>query len=220
MEFSEAEQRFQALGEQYAAGALSPEQYRAEVHKLRVTDAHGRVWMPQEVTGQWYVYQNGQWVAAEPPRPASSPPLPPQPASRPQPAPQPPAKKGGGCGKTLLYLLLWGGLWMVVAVAVYLIWGREEPMVLGGVALAAVLSLILLLANLASHWSGRIADIRMERVRVNDDEGDWHYENRRYAYVQRDNGKTKKLHAPNHWQVGDRLEKRRGEGQIRHNPRT
>ena len=217
MNFSEAERRFQGLGEQYAEGALSPEQYKAEVRKLRVTDAQGRVWMPQEITGQWYVYQNGQWAAAEPPRPASSPP---QPPSRPQSTSQPPVKAGGGCGKTLLYLVLWGLVWMVIAVVVYLIWGREEPMVLGGVALAAVFSLILLLANLASHWSGQIVDIRMERKRVNDDEGDWHYETHRYAYVQRDNGKTKKLRAPNHWQVGDRLVKQRGEGQIRHHPRA
>jgi hypothetical protein len=216
MNFSEAEQRFQGLGERYAAGTLSLEQYRAEVRKLRVTDTQGRVWMPQEVTGQWYVYQSGQWIAAEPPRPASSPP---QPHSHPQSTSQPATKTGGGCGKVLLYLLLWGVIWTVIAVGVYLIWGREEPLVLGGVALAAVFSLILLLANLASHWSGQIVDIRMERKRVNDDEGDWHYETHRYAYVQRDNGKTKKLRAPNHWQVGDRLVKRRGEGQIRHNPR-
>jgi hypothetical protein len=217
MNFPEAERRFQWLGEQYAAGALSQEQYKAEVRKLRVTDAYGRVWMPQEITGRWYVYQNGQWIAAERPNAESSPP---QPASRPQSTSQPQVKTGGGCGKILLYLLLWGVSWMVIAVVVYLIWGREEPMVLGGVALAAVLSLILLLANLASHWSGQIIDIRMERDRVNDDEGDWHYETRRYAYIQRDNGKTKKLRAPKHWQVGDRLVKRRGEGQIHHNPRV
>lgn len=226
MNFSEAERRFQWLGEQFAAGALSPEQYRAEVHKLRVTDDAGRVWMPQEQTGQWHVYQNGQWVAAQPPHLAPAAPPPPlmsnvpqqRPATQSGSVPQPSAEKSGGCGKTLLYLVGWGVLWTVIAVVVYLIWGREAPMVLGGVALAALFSLILMLANLSSRWSGQIVDVRTERVRVDDGEGDWHYENRRYAYVQRDNGKTKKVHAPPKWQVGDRLEKRRGEGQIRHYP--
>lgn len=221
MDFFEAERRFQWLEQQRARGALSPEQYRAEVHKLRVTDSAGRVWMPQELTGQWYVYQNGQWVAAQPPQ--SAPPSPPpqqQQASARPPSQSPAMGKGGGCVKALLFLILWAVVWTVVAVVVYLVWGQGEPLVLAGVALAAAISLIFLLFKLASHWSGQIVDIRTERVRVSDDEGDWHYENRRYAYVHRDNGKTKKLQARRKWQVGDRLEKRRGEGRIRHYPRA
>ena len=226
MDFREAERRFQWLEQQRATGALSPEQYRAEVHNLRVTDAQGRVWMPQEQTGQWHVYQNGQWVATEPPRAAvpSAPPPPmshapqQQPVSQPGPVPQPQAEKSGGCGKTVLYLIGWGALWMIIAVVVYLIWGREEPLTLAGVALAAFISLIFMLINLSSSWSGQIVDIRVERVRSTDEDGYTQTKNVRYAYVRRDNGKTKKMQAPRKWQVGDRLEKRRGEGRIRHYP--
>ncbi|MGC9400412.1 MAG: hypothetical protein ACP5HM_14925 [Anaerolineae bacterium] len=222
MDFAEAERRFQWLEQQRAAGALSPDQYRAEVHKLRVTDAQGRVWMPQERTGQWYVYQNGQWLVAQPPRsaPSAPPPPPPMAYAPQQPALQAAAEKRGGCGKTLLYLFLWAVIWTVIAVVVYLIWGREEPMVLGGVALAAVISLIAMLVNLSSRWAGQIVDIRMEQVRTTDEDGYTQTKNVRYAYIRRDNGKTKKMQAPRKWQVGDRLEKRRGEGQIRHYPRA
>ena len=161
MDFPEAERRFQWLEKQRASGALSLDKYRSEVHKLRVTDAQGRVWMPQEQTGRWHVYQEGQWVVAQPPHltAASSSPPPRSEASQQQPPAQPDyvaqsqAKKGGGCGKTVLYLIGWGVLWLVVAVAVFLIWGEEEPLVLLGVALAAFISLVMMLINLSSNWS-------------------------------------------------------------------
>lgn len=225
MDFREAEHRFRWLEQQRRSGALAFDAYRAEVRKLRVTDAHGRVWMPQELTGRWHIYQAGQWVPAPPPmtpQAASAPPppnLPPQGAfsSRQSAtaAAAPVSEKSGGCVKSLLYVFLWAVVWVIIAVVVYFLAG-EEPMVFAGVGFAAFISLIILFFTLRSSWAGHIVDIRMERVRVTDDEGDSHYENRRYAYVQRDNGKTKKLQAPRKWQVGDRLEKRRGEARIRH----
>jgi hypothetical protein len=92
-------------------------------------------------------------------------------------------------------------------------------MLLLGVALAALISLVLMLVNLSSSWSGQIVDIRVERVRTTDEDGYTQTKNVRYAYIRRDNGKTKKMKAPRKWQVGDRLEKRRGEGRIRRYPR-
>jgi hypothetical protein len=115
-------------------------------------------------------------------------------------------------------LIGWGVLWMIIAVVVFFVWGQEEPLALAGVVLAAFISLILMLFNLSSSWSGQIVDIRVERVRTTDEDGYTQTKNVRYAYVRRDNGKTKKMKAPRKWQVGDRLEKRRGEGRIRHYP--
>jgi hypothetical protein len=247
MDFNEAEQRFRFLEDQRSRGAITPEQYRAELNLLRVTDAQGRLWMPQERTGQWYVHEGGQWRAAQPPmqtlpsppllevvpqpRQQSLPPQPrprpqprsqpvrPQPQSRPQPVqPRPQAEKGGGCGKTLLYLVLWAVIWAVIAVVVFLIWGREEPVGMLGIGLAALLSLVVLLATLSSAWSGTVEDVRIEHVRSTDDDGYTEVEDVRFAYVRRANGKIKKMRAMPKWQVGDRLEKRRGEGQIRHYP--
>lgn len=244
MDFSEAEQRFRFLEDQRSRGIITPEQYRAELNLLRVTDAQGRLWMPQEHTGQWYVHEGGQWRAAQPPVQTPPPPPPPvdvappsrsqpvQPQSQPQPRPQPhpqpvqlqsqPAQphveKGGGCGKALRNLVLWAVIWAVVGVVVYLIWGRETPDVLLGIGLAALISLVLMLGSMASAWSGTIEDVRIEKVRRTDDEGNSYTENVRFAYVRRDNGKVKKMNAMPKWQVGDRLVKNRGDSYVRHYP--
>ncbi len=149
-----------------------------------------------------------------------------QPQSQARPAAQPPmqgaypqAEKSGGCGKWLLYLVLWVVIWAIIAVVVYFV-ADQEPMAVAGVGLAAVISFILMIAMLSSHWEGTIVDIRMEKQRVSDNDGDgsWHWETITYAYVRRSNGKVKKERAMSNWDVGDRLEKRRGEGQIRHYP--
>jgi hypothetical protein len=230
MDFNEAEQRFRFLEDQRNRDAITPEQYRAELNLLRVTDTQGRLWMPQERTGQWYVHEGGQWRAAQPPTQTPPPPppvtaapqvrlQPAQPQPRPQPAQaQPQAEKGGGCGKALRNLVLWAVIWAVVGVVVYLIWGRETPEVLLGIGLAALISLVLMLGSMASAWSGTIEDVRIEKVRRSDDEGYSYTENVRYAYVRRDNGKVKKTPAMPQWQVGDRLVKSRGESYVRHYP--
>ena len=236
MDFNEAEQRFRYLEDQRRRRAISEEQYRAELNQLRVTDAQGRLWMPQERTGRWHVHEGGQWRAAQPPKQTPPPPPPPaafapqprpQPKPRPQPRsrarsqplqPRPRSEKGGGCGKTLLYLVIWAVFWIILAVVVFLIWGQEEPMALLGIGGAALFSLVLLLATLSSAWSGTVVDVRIERVRSTDDDGYTQVQDVRFAYVRRANGKVKKMRAMPKWQVGDRLEKRRGEAQTRHYP--
>ncbi len=249
MDFNEAEQRFRFLEDQRKRGAITPEQYRAELNLLRVTDAHGRLWMPQERTGQWFVHEGGQWRAAQPPTQTPPPPPPPpampspqvrsrpaqpQPQPRPQPRPQPAqpqpqprpqpvqaqqqVEKGGGCGKTLLYLVIWAVIWAIIGVVVFIFWGHEEPVGMLGVALAAFISLVILLATLSSAWSGTVQDLRIEKVRRSDDEGYSYTENVLFAYVRRDNGKVKKMRAMPQWQVGDRLVKNRGESHVRHYP--
>lgn len=247
MDFYEAEQRFRFLEDQRKRGAITIEQYRAELNLLRVTDAQGRLWMPQERTGQWYVHEGGQWRAAQPPTQTPPPPPPPpvtpapqvrsqpvqpQPQPRPQPRPQPAqpqprpqpvqaqpqVEKGGGCGKTLFYLVIWAVIWIVIGVVVFLIWGREEPVGMLGVALAAFISLVLMLVTLSQAWSGTVVDMRVEEVRSTDEDGYTQVDNVLFAYVRRDSGKVKKMRAMPQWQVGDRLEKKRGEGHIRHYP--
>ena len=212
MDFREAEDRFRMLEDQRARGVLSEAQYRAELDQLRVTDARGRLWMLQERTGHWYVFENNQWIAGRPPVEAT-----PSPGTAPRP-PQTEPEKGGGCGKMILYLAIWGVVWVVVAVVVYLLWGREEPMVLAGVGLAALISLVFLLGSLSSAWSGTIVDMRVKTVRSTDEDGYTRSEDVLYAYVQRPNGKMKTVRAHPDWEVGDRLEKRRGEAHTRHYP--
>ncbi len=44
---------------------------------------------------------------------------------------------------------------------------------------------------------------------------DWGWENQTFAIIRQPNGRARKMHAMPDWRVGDPLEKRRGEGQIR-----
>ncbi len=117
MDFGEAEARFRQLERQLRMRRITPEAYRAALNAIRVTDARGRLWMIQERTGRWHVYEDGRWMPAMPPRSGAQrlvadtlqPAIPrPEPASSSGPAQvppedRPPAKPWEG-------LLLFGGL--------------------------------------------------------------------------------------------------------------
>ena len=232
MDFQEAESRFRWIEGQRAAGRMNEQAYRNELNQLRVVDALGRHWMMQERTGQWHVYDGRQWIPAAPPIQPTPPPPPVQPAYQapvpqpqpyqpayqpvaPQPAPAQAERSGCSPAKILLYLVLWFVAWVVIAAVVYFFFAKNEPAVLLGVAAAAVLSLVLMLFSLADQWQGQIVEIKTERVRVRRGEDDWGWENQTFAYVRQPNGRTRKMRAMGSWQVGDRLEKRRGETNIR-----
>ncbi len=97
MDFQEAEQRFQQLELQRRTQRIGDAQYRAALNGLRVTDSQGRLWMLQEGTGQWHVYNGVQWVPASPPYAVTPPPPP-------APMPAPASTSGGGtsCGRFIL----------------------------------------------------------------------------------------------------------------------
>jgi hypothetical protein len=218
--FQEVETRFRWLEGQFAAGRMDAQAYRNELNQLRVVDAGGRHWMMQERTGQWHVYDGKQWVPAAPPVQPAPTPQPQQPASpavAPQPAPVQAARGGCSSGGVLLYLALWFVGWVVIAVAVFIFFGQKEPAVMLGVAAAAVLSLVLMLFSLADQWQGQIVELKTERVRVRHGEDNWGWENQTFAYVRQPTGRIRKMRAMGDWQVGYRLEKRRGEAHIRVN---
>jgi hypothetical protein len=211
--FQEAEARFRWLEGQRAAGRMNEQAYRNELNQLRVVDVGGRHWMMQERTGQWHVYDGRQWAPATPPVQ----PQPNQPAYAPMaPQPTPVQAERSGCSpaKILLYLALWLAAWIVIAAVVYVFFAKNEPMVLLGVAAAALLSLVLMLFSLADQWQGQIVEIKTERVRVQRGESDW-WEDQTFAHVRQPNGRMRKMRAMSGWQVGDWLEKRRGETNIR-----
>jgi hypothetical protein len=123
----------------------------------------------------------------------------------------------GGCltFKVLLYFVVWFVLFAILAAAVYLF--TKEPLAAAGVGLAALLSLVFMVRSLSESWSGQIVVIRTERVYVPGDEdspGEW--EEQVFAYVQQPGRRQlRKIRAMGGWQVGDWLEKRRGETHIR-----
>ena len=210
MDFREAEERFRQLELQLRIRRITYEQYRAALAQVRVTDGQGRVWMLQERTGQWHVYDGTGWIPATPPSPVGPPPAP---AVGPGPAPSA-AGQRSGCGGIALYLVIWAVAWLVIGAGVFIWKGRDEPMILAGVGVAALLSLVLMMPALLGRWEGQIVDIRVERVRVEDGEDDWHYENQAFAYIREASGRTRKVRAMSDWKVGDRLAKRRGDPVI------
>ncbi len=120
--------------------------------------------------------------------------------------------KGGG--KMGTYFLIWVVLWVAVAALMRFVFAPEEPMAVYGVALAAVISLVIMVRQLGDTWSGDIVEIRTERVEVGDDE-DSHMEDMDFAYIRLASGQSKKMRAMPDWKAGNRIEKRRGEGWFR-----
>lgn len=110
------------------------------------------------------------------------------------------------------YFFLWLIIWILIAGAVAIF--VEDKNVLLGIGLAAFISLVLMLKTLNEAWTGEIVEIKKERVTVrHGDDLDW--EDQTFAYVKLANGKTKKMHPMPDWQVGTKLEKKKGEAQIR-----
>lgn len=66
MSFQETEKRFWDLTRQYQAQTITLDEYRAQIGDLRLVDKEGRSWMIQELSGQWHVFQDGQWQPAQP----------------------------------------------------------------------------------------------------------------------------------------------------------
>jgi hypothetical protein len=67
MPFSKAEKRYHSLDDAYRSGRLSDQDYQAAVNQISVQDALGREWKIQAYSGQWHVFQAGNWQPAEPP---------------------------------------------------------------------------------------------------------------------------------------------------------
>jgi TolB protein len=66
MTVEEIEYRYQQLRGQFNSGALSAEQFQAEVERLQFQDTQGRYWMIGSRSGRWYYHDGGRWVQAEP----------------------------------------------------------------------------------------------------------------------------------------------------------
>ncbi len=61
------ETTFEQLYDRLLRGQLADDEFRAEVDRLRVKDDEGHLWRMGRYTGQWYRYDEGQWVRGMPP---------------------------------------------------------------------------------------------------------------------------------------------------------
>ncbi|MBN2147568.1 MAG: hypothetical protein JW726_09270, partial [Anaerolineales bacterium] len=135
MNFQEAEYHYRRLRQQLAARQISPQQFAAQVARLRVQDAQGAWWQMRAQDGTWLQWNGRAWLPASLPqdgmrapmkpveqpapppsqRPSQPPVPPPQGYAMPQPAPaaarpasvpQKPPRKAPKPPKSLAELLL------------------------------------------------------------------------------------------------------------------
>ena len=67
MDFKEAGERFDELQGRLDAGAITQEEFKAQLEGLKVQDSQGRYWMIGVQSGKWYFYDGTRWIRAEPP---------------------------------------------------------------------------------------------------------------------------------------------------------
>ncbi len=224
MDFQQAQTRFNWLEAQFRSGAINEGQYQAGLNELRVTDAWGRLWMPQAHSGIWHMYSNGAWVAAQPPvplPPAQAPAAPvyaPVPSAAYPPQTAMPKPESSVFSRYLRMLLIWLGIWVLIAVVYWFAYGsshgEEGQQILLGIGAAAALSLVLTLWTMRGSWKGQVVEIRIIKEDQGDDDGpDW--VDVRYAMIRTVDGKMRKERAMNDWKEGDWLEKKSGENWVR-----
>ncbi len=67
MDFKEVESKYFELKGRLESGALTAEQFLAQVRELRVQDDQGRYWAIDAPSGNWLCYDGSNWVPAQAP---------------------------------------------------------------------------------------------------------------------------------------------------------
>jgi hypothetical protein len=115
MDFKVVESKYFELKGRLDTGALTPEEFRAELAELRVQDGEGRYWTVDSQSGGWLLYDGTKWVPSQPPGGVSPP-------TRPAPAASAPSRGGrapvlliGALGlAVVLCLLALGGAGLIL----------------------------------------------------------------------------------------------------------
>jgi len=130
-----------------------------------------------------------------------------------------PGPRRSGWNNLLLSLVGWAAFWIVLAVITYIVVSvRKIPLL--PTVLIVVCEVVTALGSLGlaypwfNQWQGRIEEIRNESVQVPNGDG-WRGEEKPIAYVREVNGRIRRIGADSDWQVGDVVEKRRGEARPR-----
>jgi len=75
MDFPQVEAEFQRLKGQFEAGAITEDEFKAQLEELMIEDEEGKWWIIGYETGNWYYHDGEEWVRGEPPR-VARPPMP------------------------------------------------------------------------------------------------------------------------------------------------
>jgi hypothetical protein len=108
------------------------------------------------------------------------------------------------------YFFIWLAIWIVIAIIVSTL-GYSNA--LGGVAVAAIISLIFMIKMLFDNWSGVVTEVKTIEEYSSDEDavGITKVE---YAFIKLSTGKIKKIQNMG-YKVGDKLVKKRGEASIK-----
>lgn len=114
MDFKETESKYFELKGRLDAGALTPEQFHAEVGELRVQDDEGRYWTIDARSGGWLLWEGSKWLESQPPGVVSAPPPTPAPAPGPRRGPGPVLLIGALAVAAVLCLVSLGGAGLIL----------------------------------------------------------------------------------------------------------
>jgi hypothetical protein len=221
-QFLEAERQFRWYTAEAQAGRLDASGYRAAINAIRVTDAQGRLWMLQEGSGAWHLWLGDRWVAAAPyvapppvaparaPAPAASQPQAPASNTNRSQEAEPVADRAGCMGQTVKYAVITLVIFGIIGAALVIFVEDFPPEGLLGVALAALISIVISVRALSKHWEGEIVGMHTERKDVSSGDDDPEYRDVLFADIRQPSGKLRKERAMTGWKVGGHLRKRQG----------
>jgi hypothetical protein len=66
-QFREAEATFSILRDKFKDKKISQKEFSDSLKQLRIKDDEGRFWVIGAQSGNWYAFENGEWVEAKPP---------------------------------------------------------------------------------------------------------------------------------------------------------
>lgn len=75
MDFAQVESKYKELRREHDAGALTEDEFKAQLEELMIEDEEGKWWIIGYETGNWYYHDGAKWVQSELPKPAPVAPL-------------------------------------------------------------------------------------------------------------------------------------------------
>ncbi len=66
-QFRDVEAAFSLLREKFKEKRITPKEFADSLKQLRIKDEEGRFWVIGAQSGNWYAFENGEWVEAKPP---------------------------------------------------------------------------------------------------------------------------------------------------------
>ena len=68
MDFTQVESKYKELKRKYDSGAITEDEFKAQLEELMIEDEEGKWWMIGYETGQWYYHDGKKWAQSEPPQ--------------------------------------------------------------------------------------------------------------------------------------------------------